>query len=155
VAQKQPPHNVISIISFALGVVLEGRILSGVQKMISLTNQLFNMIKHFKNDEKLWLYLQRQAQSGALAQEAEGARWGFTYYAHHMLRDFLEISREKNFADIVQQSCDLHQNIIVIHQGAQGDPYCCLVTPGLDTARLKRDWSKAYVDTHGLIVIRE
>jgi hypothetical protein len=121
--------------------------------MISLTNQTFNMIRRFKDEEKLWLYLQRQAQLETLAQKAEGARWGFTYYAHHILKDFVEISSEKNFAQIVQQSCERQQNMIVIHQGTQGNPYCCLVTPELDTARLKRDWCKSYVDAHGLIVI--
>ena len=123
--------------------------------MISLTNQTFSMLKQFRNEEKLWLYLQRQAQLEAFSQKAQGEKWGFTYYSHQMLEDFIEVIREKNFTDIVRQSVTQQQNMIVIHQGSRKNPHCCLVAPELDVVKLKRDWSKAFAEAHELILIME
>jgi hypothetical protein len=120
--------------------------------MIILGNRAFKPIKAFDNEEELWVYLQAQAN----LKPKEGgstSKWRFAYYPHHMLKDYREMMEWESFYTIASQSVNQQQNIVVVEQGNAQNPQCFLVTPELDTARLKRDWCKAYAATHGLQIV--
>ena len=121
--------------------------------MIILGNRVFNPIKTFETEEKLWVHLQAQA---SLKPDGDGNghdKWRFAYYSHHMLKDFTQMMGHENFRDLARQSCEQQKNIIVIYQGNPQNPQCFWVTPDLDMDRLKRDWCKAYAATHGLQIM--
>jgi hypothetical protein len=120
--------------------------------MVALINQDFSMLKQFDNDEKLWLYLQRQAKLGEHPPEKPDEKWGFVYYPYQMLKDCLEIVKDENCRSIVYQAVEQKQHIIVIYHGRR-TPFCVPVAPGVDTAQLKRDWCKVYAKNHGFHVV--
>ena len=121
--------------------------------MIILGNRVFNPIKAFDSEEKLWGYLKAQATLKPDGDENDHDKWRFAYYPHHMLKDFTEMMGNEDFRDIAYQSVKQQQNMVVIYQGNPQNPQCFLVTPDLDTARLKRDWCRAYAATRGLQII--
>lgn len=121
--------------------------------MIILGNRVFNPKRAFDSNEKLWVYLQAQANLKPDGDENGHDKWRFAYYSHRVLKDFTQMMDIENFRNIARQSCDQQQNMIVIYQGNPQNPQCFLVTPDLDTERLKRDWCRAYAATHGLQIV--
>ena len=121
--------------------------------MIILGNRVFNPIKAFDTAEKLWRHLQAQANLKPKGDGNGHDKWRFEYYSHHLLKDYAEMMRYESFRALAQQSCEQHQNMVVICQGNAQNLQCFLVTPDLDTDRLKRDWCRAYAATHGLQIM--
>ena len=121
--------------------------------MIILGSRVFSPMRTFETEEKLWGHLQSRANLKPDGDENGHDKWRFAYYPHQMLKDFTEMMEHGNFRNLVHQSCEQQQNIVVIYQGNPQNPQCFLVTPDLDTARLKRDWCKAYAATHGLQIV--
>ena len=122
-------------------------------KLIILGNRIFTPMKTFENEEKLWVYLQTQANLKPDGDETDSGKWRFAYYSHRILKDVTDMMDNASFRNLACQSVAAQQNMIVICQGNPQTPQCFLATPDLDTARLKRDWCKAYAATHGLQIV--
>ena len=78
--------------------------------MIILGNRIFTPMKIFENEEKLWVYLQTQANLKPDGDETDSGKWRFAYYSHRILKDVTDMMDNASFRNLACQSVAAQQN---------------------------------------------
>jgi len=125
--------------------------------MIKLLDEDNSLIRIFDTEEQLFSFLQERLHDMGDDDISTKRKqnWQFVRYPYKRLSMFLEHMpeesiNEKSFVHMGLLACQHQIDMLEICTGDWEKPNLFIVTPTLNIAALKRDWSKLFCKAHGM-----